>query len=101
MDAFVITPLNAQGASLSSSSFMVALPLMTMVMSKMMPRTGTEDFVQSDVNNMDPMKRIYFKMDIRINQPASQSGIIVHHQINRRKYTDRHTASSDKLKEIY
>ncbi|TYH80360.1 hypothetical protein ES332_D03G126700v1 [Gossypium tomentosum] len=31
MDAFAITPLNAQGASSSSSSFMVALPLMTMI----------------------------------------------------------------------
>ncbi|MBA0609096.1 hypothetical protein Godav_021217 [Gossypium davidsonii] len=58
MDAFAITPLNAQGASSSSSSFMVALPLMTMVMPKMMPRIGTKDIVQSDVNNMDPMKRI-------------------------------------------
>ncbi|MBA0707724.1 hypothetical protein Golax_019746 [Gossypium laxum] len=58
MDAFAITPLNAQGASSSPSSFMVALPLMTMVMPKMMLRIGTEDIVQSDVNNLDPIKRI-------------------------------------------
>ncbi|MBA0707725.1 hypothetical protein Golax_019746, partial [Gossypium laxum] len=57
MDAFAITPLNAQGASSSPSSFMVALPLMTMVMPKMMLRIGTEDIVQSDVNNLDPIKR--------------------------------------------
>ncbi|MBA0552412.1 hypothetical protein Golob_023223, partial [Gossypium lobatum] len=56
MDAFAISPLNAQGASSSPSSFMVALPLMTMVMPKMMPRIGTEDIVQSDVNNLDPIK---------------------------------------------
>ncbi|MBA0678400.1 hypothetical protein Goari_019752, partial [Gossypium aridum] len=36
---------------------MVALPPLTMVMPKVMPRTGTKDIVQLDVNNMDPMKR--------------------------------------------
>ncbi|MBA0825040.1 hypothetical protein Goarm_021662, partial [Gossypium armourianum] len=57
MDAFAMTPLYTQKASSSSSSSMVALPLMTMVKPKAMPRTGTKDIVQSDVNNMDPMKR--------------------------------------------
>ncbi|KAL1178422.1 hypothetical protein V6Z11_A03G096600 [Gossypium hirsutum] len=50
MDAFAITPFNAQGALSSSSLFMVALPLVTMVMPKTMPRTGTEDVVQSDIS---------------------------------------------------
>ncbi|MBA0700471.1 hypothetical protein Goari_022401 [Gossypium aridum] len=57
MDAFAMAPLYTQRASSSSSSSMVALPLMTMVMPKAMPRIGTEDIMQSDVNNMDPMKR--------------------------------------------
>ncbi|MBA0729950.1 hypothetical protein Golax_022501 [Gossypium laxum] len=57
MEAFAMAPLYTQRASSSSSSSMVALPLMTMVMPKAMPRIGTEDIVQSNVNNMDPMKR--------------------------------------------
>ncbi|PPD89485.1 hypothetical protein GOBAR_DD13578 [Gossypium barbadense] len=40
MDAFVMTPLYTQRASSSSSSSMVALPLMTMVMPKAMSRTS-------------------------------------------------------------
>ncbi|MBA0794511.1 hypothetical protein Gohar_018834 [Gossypium harknessii] len=64
MDAFALTPLYTQRASSSSSSSMVALPLMTMVMPKAMPRTGTKDIVQSDVNNMDPMKRQQWIMDL-------------------------------------
>ncbi|MBA0825043.1 hypothetical protein Goarm_021663, partial [Gossypium armourianum] len=52
-----MTPLYVQGASLLSSSFMVALPQMTMIMPKAIPRTGIEDIVQSEVNNVDPMKR--------------------------------------------
>ncbi|MBA0707721.1 hypothetical protein Golax_019744, partial [Gossypium laxum] len=57
MDAFTMTPLYPQGASSSSSSSMVALPPMTMVMPKAMPKIGTEEIVQFDVNNIDPMKR--------------------------------------------
>ncbi|MBA0761452.1 hypothetical protein Gotri_024101, partial [Gossypium trilobum] len=34
-----------------------ALPPMTMVMPKAMPKIGTVEIVQSDVNNIDPMKR--------------------------------------------
>ncbi|MBA0761619.1 hypothetical protein Gotri_024241 [Gossypium trilobum] len=64
MDAFAMTPLYTQRASSSSSSSMVALPLMTMVMPKAMSRTGIEDIVQSDVNNMDPMKRQQWIMDL-------------------------------------
>ncbi|MBA0707723.1 hypothetical protein Golax_019745, partial [Gossypium laxum] len=52
-----MTPLYAQGASLLSPSFMVALPQMTMIMPKAMLRTGMKDIVQSNVNNVDPMKR--------------------------------------------
>nr|KJB19488.1 hypothetical protein B456_003G105500 [Gossypium raimondii] len=64
MDAFAMTPLYTQRASSSSSSSMVALPLMTMVMPKAMSRTDTKDIVQSDVNNMDPMKRQQWIMDL-------------------------------------
>ncbi|MBA0735498.1 hypothetical protein Gogos_019343, partial [Gossypium gossypioides] len=64
MDAFAMTPLYTQRASSSSSSSMVALPLMTMVMPKAMPKIGTEYIVQSDVNNMDPMKRQQWIMDL-------------------------------------
>ncbi|PPS16936.1 hypothetical protein GOBAR_AA03639 [Gossypium barbadense] len=48
----------------SSSSSMVALSLMTMVMPKAMPRTSTEDIFPSDVNNMDPMKRQQWIMEL-------------------------------------
>ncbi|TYH80359.1 hypothetical protein ES332_D03G126600v1 [Gossypium tomentosum] len=64
MDAFAMTPLYTQRASSSSSSSMVALPLMTMVMPKAMSRTSTKDIVQPDVNNMDPMKRQQWIMDL-------------------------------------
>ncbi|KAK5846191.1 hypothetical protein PVK06_002465 [Gossypium arboreum] len=57
MDAFAMTPLYAREASSSLSLSMVALPPITMVMPKVMQRTGTKDTVQSGVNDMDPMKR--------------------------------------------
>ncbi|MBA0610201.1 hypothetical protein Godav_011073, partial [Gossypium davidsonii] len=47
IDALAKTPLNPQGVSSSSSLSLVALP----------PMTGTEDIVQADVNEMDPMQR--------------------------------------------
>ncbi|MBA0609092.1 hypothetical protein Godav_021215 [Gossypium davidsonii] len=64
MDAFAMTPLYAQGASSSLSSSMVSLSPMTMVMPKAMPRTGTKDIMQLDVNNMDPMKRQQWIMEL-------------------------------------
>ncbi|MBA0707716.1 hypothetical protein Golax_019743 [Gossypium laxum] len=64
MDAFAMTPLYAQGALSSLSSSMVALPPLTMVMPKVMPRTGTKDIVQLDVNNTDPMKRQQWIMEL-------------------------------------
>ncbi|MBA0761622.1 hypothetical protein Gotri_024242, partial [Gossypium trilobum] len=62
-----MTPLYAQGASLLSSSFMVALPQMTMIMPKAMPRTSMKDIVQSEVNNVDPMKRQQWIMKLMNN----------------------------------
>ncbi|MBA0633680.1 hypothetical protein Godav_029707 [Gossypium davidsonii] len=56
--------VNQERASSSSSLSMVALPLMMIVMPKAMSRTGTDDIVQSDVNNMDPMKRQQWIMDL-------------------------------------
>ncbi|MBA0552407.1 hypothetical protein Golob_023221 [Gossypium lobatum] len=64
MDAFAMTTLYAQGALSSLSSSMVALPPLTMVIPKVMPRTGTKDIVQLDVNNMDPMKRQQWIMEM-------------------------------------
>ncbi|MBA0761453.1 hypothetical protein Gotri_024101 [Gossypium trilobum] len=67
IDAFTMTPLYPQGASSSSSSSMVALPPMTMVMPKAMPKIGTVEIVQSDVNNIDPMKRQQWIMELMNN----------------------------------
>ncbi|MBA0707718.1 hypothetical protein Golax_019744 [Gossypium laxum] len=71
MDAFTMTPLYPQGASSSSSSSMVALPPMTMVMPKAMPKIGTEEIVQFDVNNIDPMKRQQWIMELMNNSNNS------------------------------
>ncbi|KAB2089817.1 hypothetical protein ES319_A03G086500v1 [Gossypium barbadense] len=67
MDAFAMKPLYTQGALSSSSSSMVALPPMTMVMPKAILRTGTKGIVQLDVNNMDPMKRQQWIMELMNN----------------------------------
>ncbi|MBA0761620.1 hypothetical protein Gotri_024241, partial [Gossypium trilobum] len=52
-----INDLNEKISNIDKRMDAFALPLMTMVMPKAMSRTGIEDIVQSDVNNMDPMKR--------------------------------------------
>ncbi|MBA0825042.1 hypothetical protein Goarm_021662 [Gossypium armourianum] len=57
---------NIYGES-SSSSSMVALPSMMMVMPKVILRTGTEDIMQLDVKNMDPMKRKQWIMELMNN----------------------------------
>nr|KJB81656.1 hypothetical protein B456_013G155200 [Gossypium raimondii] len=67
IDALSKTPLNLQGLSPLPSSSVVALPLMTMVTPKAMLRTGTENIVQPDVNNMDPMQRQQWIMDLVCN----------------------------------
>ncbi|MBA0668317.1 hypothetical protein Goklo_001245, partial [Gossypium klotzschianum] len=67
IDALSKTPLNLQGLSSLPSSSVVALPLMTMVTPKAMLRTGTENIVQPDVNNMDPMQRQQWIMDLVCN----------------------------------
>ncbi|MBA0678402.1 hypothetical protein Goari_019753 [Gossypium aridum] len=71
MDAFTMTPLYPQGASSSSSSSMVALPPMTMVMPKAMPKIGVEEIVQLDVNNIDQMKRQQWIMELINNSNNS------------------------------
>ncbi|MBA0783529.1 hypothetical protein Gotri_001229 [Gossypium trilobum] len=67
IEALSRAPLNPQGVSSLSSSSMVALPSMTMVTPEAMPRTGTENIVQSDVKNMDPMQRQQWIMDLMSN----------------------------------
>nr|KJB22570.1 hypothetical protein B456_004G054700 [Gossypium raimondii] len=67
IDALAKTPLNPQGVSSSSSSSLVALPPMKMVMPEAMPMTGTEDIVQADVNEMDPMQREQWIMELMSN----------------------------------
>ncbi|MBA0610199.1 hypothetical protein Godav_011073 [Gossypium davidsonii] len=57
IDALAKTPLNPQGVSSSSSLSLVALP----------PMTGTEDIVQADVNEMDPMQREQWIMELMSN----------------------------------
>ncbi|MFQ6650438.1 hypothetical protein Gotur_023289 [Gossypium turneri] len=68
IEALSRAPLNPQGVSSLSSSSMVALPLMTMVTPEAMPRTGTENIVQPDVKNMDPMQRQQWIMDLMSNK---------------------------------
>ncbi|MBA0873842.1 hypothetical protein Goshw_007991, partial [Gossypium schwendimanii] len=67
IDALSKTPLNLQGLSSLPSSSVVALPLMTTVTPKAMLRTGTENIVQPDVNNMDPMQRQQWIMNLVCN----------------------------------
>ncbi|MBA0843813.1 hypothetical protein Goarm_000972, partial [Gossypium armourianum] len=67
IDELSKTPLNLQGLSSLPSSSVVALPLMMMVIPKAMLRTGTENIVQPDVNNMDPMQRQQWIMDLVCN----------------------------------
>ncbi|MBA0699454.1 hypothetical protein Goari_001089, partial [Gossypium aridum] len=67
IDALSKTPLNLQGLSSLPSSSVVALPLKTTVTPKAMLRTGTENIVQPDVNNMDPMQRQQWIMDLVCN----------------------------------
>ncbi|MBA0699456.1 hypothetical protein Goari_001090 [Gossypium aridum] len=67
IEALSRAPLNPQGVSSLSSSSMVALPSMTMVTPKAMPRTGTENIVQPDVKKMDPMQRQQWIMDLISN----------------------------------
>ncbi|TYI47283.1 hypothetical protein E1A91_D13G162000v1, partial [Gossypium mustelinum] len=67
IEALSRAPLNPQGVSSLSSSSMVALPSMTMVTPEVMPRTGTENIVQPDVKNMDPMQRQEWIMDLMSN----------------------------------
>ncbi|PPE00463.1 hypothetical protein GOBAR_DD02513 [Gossypium barbadense] len=67
IEALSRAPLNPQGLSSLSSSSMVALPSMTMVTPEVMPRTGTENIVQPDVKNMDPMQRQEWIMDLMSN----------------------------------
>ncbi|MBA0736285.1 hypothetical protein Gogos_009849 [Gossypium gossypioides] len=67
IDALANTPLNPQGVSSSSSSPLVALPPMKMVMPEAMPMTGTEDIVQADVNEMDPMLSQQWIMELMSN----------------------------------
>ncbi|KAG4188994.1 hypothetical protein ERO13_A08G198550v2 [Gossypium hirsutum] len=67
IDELSKTPLNPQRVSSSSSSSLVALPPMMMVTPEVMLRTGTEDIVQADVNEMDPMQRHQWIMELMSN----------------------------------
>ncbi|MBA0764040.1 hypothetical protein Gotri_013416 [Gossypium trilobum] len=67
IDALARTPLNPQWVSSSSSSSLVVVPPMMMVAPEAMPRTGTEDIVQEDVNEMDPIQRQQWIMELMSN----------------------------------
>ncbi|KAK5813510.1 agamous-like MADS-box protein AGL80 [Gossypium arboreum] len=67
IDELSKTPLYPQRVSSSSSSSLVALPPMMMVTPEVMLRTGTEDIVQADVNEMDPMQRHQWIMELISN----------------------------------
>ncbi|PPR85870.1 hypothetical protein GOBAR_AA34816 [Gossypium barbadense] len=67
IDVLAKTPINPQGVSSSSSSSLIALPPMMMVTPEAMPRTGMEDIVQADVNEMDPMQRQQWIMELMSN----------------------------------
>ncbi|TYJ23815.1 hypothetical protein E1A91_A08G218000v1 [Gossypium mustelinum] len=67
IDELSKTPLNPQRVSSSSSSSLVALPPMMMVTPEVMLKTGTEDIVQADVNEMDPMQRHQWIMELMSN----------------------------------
>ncbi|MBA0570893.1 hypothetical protein Golob_004495, partial [Gossypium lobatum] len=77
IDALAKAPFNPQEVSSSSSSSMVALPPMMMVTPKVMARTGTEDIMQPDVNNMDPTQRQQWIMELMSNNDNPQTHVIV------------------------
>ncbi|TYJ15372.1 hypothetical protein E1A91_A10G179600v1, partial [Gossypium mustelinum] len=61
--------------SSSSSSSMVSLPPMMMVAPKVVSRIGTEDIVQLDVNNMDPMQMQQWIMELVSNNNNPQTHV--------------------------
>ncbi|MBA0672081.1 hypothetical protein Goklo_024241 [Gossypium klotzschianum] len=67
IDALARTPLSPQWVSSSSSSSLVAVPPMMMVAPEAMPRIGTEDIVQEDVNEMDQIQRQQWIMELMSN----------------------------------
>ncbi|TYI06979.1 hypothetical protein ES332_A10G195000v1 [Gossypium tomentosum] len=71
----VFNNICGKGVSSSSSSSMVALPPMTMVAPKVVSRIGTEDIVQPDVNNMDPMQRQQWIMELVSNNNNPQTHV--------------------------
>ncbi|MBA0553380.1 hypothetical protein Golob_012567, partial [Gossypium lobatum] len=71
IDALAKAPLNPQGVSSPSSSSLVALPPIKMVMPEAMPMTSTEDIVQTDVNEMDPMQREQWIMELMSNNNSN------------------------------
>ncbi|MBA0780319.1 hypothetical protein Gotri_004435, partial [Gossypium trilobum] len=77
IDALAKAPFNPQEVSSSSSSSMVALPPMTMVTPEVMARTGTEDIMQLDVNNMDPTQRQQWIMEVMRNNDNPQTNVRV------------------------
>ncbi|KAB2062809.1 hypothetical protein ES319_A10G175700v1 [Gossypium barbadense] len=71
----IFNKICGKGVSSSSSSSMVALPPMTMVAPKVVSRIGTEDIVQPDVNNMDPMQRQQWIMELVSNNNNPQTHV--------------------------
>ncbi|MBA0786106.1 hypothetical protein Gotri_006723 [Gossypium trilobum] len=78
IDALARKPLNPQWMSSSSSSSLVAVPAMMTVVPKAMPRIGTEDIVQEDVNEMDQIQRQQWIMELKSknnnNNPQTHVG---------------------------
>ncbi|KAB2018545.1 hypothetical protein ES319_D08G236700v1 [Gossypium barbadense] len=75
IDALARTPLNPQWVSSSSSSSLVVVPPMMMVAPKAMPRIGTDNIVQEDVNEMDQIQRQQWIMELMSNNNNLQTHV--------------------------